>query len=62
MATVKIIVLSDGETWETLNEDITIMEITEEAYQRLCDGEEPNHLDAKDIFRAAHIGGTKEAN
>jgi len=41
MANVKILVLSDGSTWETFYPDsaATIVEITQEDYQRLCDGE-----------------------
>ena len=34
---VKIIVLSDGETWETVNGIQQILEITDEAYDRLCE-------------------------
>lgn len=38
MAT-KIIVLSDGYTWETLNDCQQIWEITDEAYDLLADGD-----------------------
>jgi len=34
---VKIIMLSDGETWETLNGVQQILEITDDAYDRLCE-------------------------
>jgi hypothetical protein len=34
---VKIIMLSDGETWETVNGIQQILEITDEAYDRLCE-------------------------
>jgi len=34
---VKIIVLADGDTWETVNGDQQILEITDEAYDRLCE-------------------------
>lgn len=34
---VKIIMLSDGDTWETLNGDQQILEITDDAYNRLCE-------------------------
>lgn len=34
---VKIIMLSDGETWETLTGDQQILEITDDAYDRLCE-------------------------
>ena len=34
---VKIIVLSDGETWETLNACQTVLEITDDAYDQLTD-------------------------
>jgi hypothetical protein len=34
---VKIIVLSDGETWETLNSCQKILEITDAAYDELTD-------------------------
>ena len=41
MANVKILVLSDGETWERFYHDTeaTVMEIAQGDYQRLCDGE-----------------------
>ena len=56
---VKILVLSDNETWETFNDGITVAEITDEAFQKLCDGWEPSHLEKGDIIR---ISGVKEAN
>ena len=34
---VKIIMLADGDTWETLNGDQQILEITDDAYDRLCE-------------------------
>lgn len=34
---VKIIVMSDGETWETLNDCQKILEITDDAYDQLTD-------------------------
>lgn len=34
---VKIIVLSDGETWETLNTCQKVLEITDDAYDQLTD-------------------------
>lgn len=34
---VKIIMLADGDTWETLNGDQQILELTDEAYDRLCE-------------------------
>lgn len=34
---VKIIVLSDGETWETLNDCQKVLEITDDAYDQLTD-------------------------
>lgn len=56
---VKILVLSDGETWETFDGNASIMEITDEAFDELCDGSEPKHLKKKkDIIR---ISGIKEA-
>jgi hypothetical protein len=55
----KIIVLSDNSTWEELSDDVTIAEATDEAFQKLCDGWEPNNLEKGDIIR---ISGIKEAN
>jgi hypothetical protein len=41
MANVKILVMRDGETWEThyADEPATIVEIDEADFSRLCDGE-----------------------
>jgi hypothetical protein len=57
MATKKIIVLSDGTTWESIDETFPpiIMEVTDSAFQRLCEGEEPNDLDDTDIVSTKHV-------
>lgn len=36
---VKIIVLADSDTWETVNGDQSIIEISDESYEQLCSGE-----------------------
>ena len=53
MATRKILVLSDGETWETFDEGYTakVLEITEEAFKELCEGSEPHNLNDDQIIR-----------
>lgn len=40
----RIIVMSDGETWEVLNSGQDILWITEEAFQKLELGEHPKNL------------------
>ena len=35
----KIIVLADSDTWEEVNGEQSIIEISEESYEQLCNGE-----------------------
>lgn len=55
MTTYKIIVLKDGETWE-LAKGTQILEITEEAYDKLLMGEDATCIGQGDII------SKKEAN
>jgi hypothetical protein len=58
MATVKIIVLSDGETWEALSDCQKILEITDAAYDQLTDeGMSAKHLRKGEIIA---VSGVKE--
>jgi len=51
----QIIVLSDGETWET-NGYASILTITDEAYDLLCGGQiKVKHIENKDILRETPI-------
>jgi len=51
----QIIVLSDGETWET-NGYASILTITDEAYDLLCGGQiKVKHIENKDILRETLI-------
>ena len=50
----RIVVLSDG-TWETA-ESCAVMEITDEAYDRLCEGEiETCDIEDKDVLSDKEI-------
>ena len=39
-----IIVLADGETWEQLTSEQSICLVTDEAFEKLEEGEKPKHL------------------
>ena len=46
----RIIVLSDGGSWEGFNADgVVLMDVTDDAFERLCEGMEPNQLDDEDV-------------
>lgn len=46
----KIVVFSDMETWETVG-DASIWEITDDAFDALCEGERPKDLADEDVIR-----------
>ena len=52
-----IIVLSDGETWESVEGDLLpeVLEITDEAYSRLEEGEKPRYLEDQDVRRRTMV-------
>ncbi len=50
----RIIVLSDTGTWETVG-DAEVWTVTDEAFEKLCEGEEPKHLAATDIIDTKEI-------
>lgn len=50
---VKIVVLDDGETWSG---DAQIMTITQEAYEKLCEGEKVSDLTDADILDISTFG------
>lgn len=54
MGTSKIIVLSDGETWE-LAKGAELWEITYDAYGKLIDGEDPSTLRGDDIINRKKV-------
>ena len=43
--TKKIVVFSDGETWEVLNEDILVVEVSDEDWNELESGGKPKHME-----------------
>ena len=49
----RIIVLSDG-TWETFG-SAEVWTITDEALEKLCEGDEPKHLTKTDIINTKEI-------
>lgn len=49
----RIIVLNDG-TWETLG-DAKVYTITDEAYEKLLNGDEPKHLETGDVLDTQEI-------
>lgn len=49
----RVIVLCDG-TWETVN-TAEVWEVTDEAYEKLLNGEEPKHLDESDIINTKEV-------
>jgi len=57
MTTHKIIVLSDGETWETVS-GCAVWTITEQAFRALCDGEK----EPFDLVDGADILATKDVD
>jgi hypothetical protein len=59
MATHKVIVFSDGETWEELNDGTLILEVTDNGRESLMDGTyDPSNLPKEYVVR---ISGVKEA-
>ena len=48
----KIVVLDDGETWSGAG---TVWTITEDAYNRLCEGAEPKHLSDADVLDCQEV-------
>lgn len=57
---VKIIVLTDGETWCEIDDSVVIMEVTDNGRDSLMDGTyDPSNLPKEYIVR---ISGVKEAN
>ena len=51
--TVKIVVLSDG-TWETVS-SAQVWTVTLDGFNKLCDGEETNHLTAADVLDTVEV-------
>jgi hypothetical protein len=49
----RIIVLNDG-TWETVN-TAEVWDITDEAYEKLLNGDEPKHLETGDVLDTQEI-------
>lgn len=50
MSTHTILVLSDGETWQTFDStSIIVMEVTEEGHELLLEGHEVRHIEDGDI-------------
>ena len=49
----RIVVLSDG-TWETFG-SAEVWTITDEAFDKLCDGDEPKHLTAGDVLDTVEV-------
>lgn len=45
----QILVLGDGETWDIVV-DAQVLTITDEAYEKLLNGDEPKHLTAGDVL------------
>jgi hypothetical protein len=50
----RIVVLSDNATWETMG-DVQVWTITDEAFDKLCDGDEPKHLTAGDVLDTMEV-------
>lgn len=50
----RIIVLADRETWETVM-TAEVWTITDEAYDKLLDGDEPKHLTDSDVLDTKEI-------
>lgn len=36
--------LCDGETWEVVNDEMVVLEVSKDTLRRLMDGEKPKHL------------------
>lgn len=52
----RIVVLSDGGTWEGFDPaNVDLMDVTPEAYDALCEGSEPNDLDDSQILRRVSL-------
>lgn len=49
----RIVVLSDG-TWETFG-SAEVWTITDEAFDKLCDGDEPKRLTAGDVLDTVEV-------
>ena len=56
---VKIIVLSDGGTWEEIDSSYPpmILEVSQEGYEELLAGSEPRHLEKSHIISAKSVKG-----
>lgn len=50
----RIIVLADRETWETVM-TAEVWTVTEEAYEKLLNGDEPKHLETGDVLDTQEI-------
>ena len=50
----RVIVLSDRETWETVM-TAEVWTITDEAYEKLLNGDEPKHLETGDVLDTQEI-------
>jgi len=50
----RIIVLEDGETWDIVV-GAKVWDITDEAYEKLLNGDEPKHLTAGDVLDTVEI-------
>jgi hypothetical protein len=59
MAKKILVTRSDNDTWETFygdGDDAQIMTITDDAYRRLCEGEEyPGTLAKDDIIKVSNV-------
>ena len=53
----RVIVLSDGETWETLEGEVKteVWTITDRAYELLEEGYRPRHLEPEDVIKTEVI-------
>ena len=53
----RVIVLSDGETWETLEGEVKteVWTITDRAYELLEAGYRPRHLEPEDVIKTEVI-------
>lgn len=54
---VKIIVLDDGETWAG---SASVYTLTDEAYDKVCNGEKIRHLDDSEILEIADLETREE--
>ena len=59
---VRILVLSDGATWETFNPmEVHVMEVTRDGFDELCEGSDPNQLSDADIISSRSLASVSSA-